>query len=441
VKAPLFALLMALAIARAWGGEVAPDLAAEKAQRHYETGLQMLSQARFIDAAEELGVAAILEPQREDIQGALKQARKGGQAPAQAAEASALTGTATSFDSGMARKNSEPILTEARQAYRESDLNHASDAWTRALLVDKDSQEAKAGLSKLSDEAYKKDPDQPFDSSVAELYAEALREARKERFVEARKKLEQALTLNPAQEQVKALLSEIESGAFVQQGSRDAAEALAEGQRALNAGDWIHARLSLDKALRLKPEDRSSLAALESLNEKSAPWVKDWLAKASKASRQGDSAGAKIAFQRVLAVAPEDPDALEGLKKAEKRLKREKGQASVKQKADALYNEGVEAWQSGRLGFAATCFRDAVDLVPGDVEALKALDLVRSKLAAQSDKDKEQSAALLKQARILEDQGKLKEALEALERAAAKDLGNSQAAAEAGRLRKQLHGK
>ena len=143
--------------------------AEEGAERHYEAGLQMLAQSRYKDASAELDVALELAPERAEIQNALSAARQRRQPEATVASAPASV-PAPVQDPASAKmaKECAPIFAEA-----------------------------KAGLAKLAFESYKKDSDQPFDSSVEELYAAALREARKEHFVEAQKKLEEALSLNP----------------------------------------------------------------------------------------------------------------------------------------------------------------------------------------------------------------------------------------------------
>src|SRR5207249_9975169 len=74
----------------------------------------------------------------------------------------------------------------------------------------------------------------------------------------SRKKLDEALSLNPSQAQLKSLLSKIESGAYAQGASRRADEALREGDRALQAGEWAGARHAYDEALGLRSEEHTS---------------------------------------------------------------------------------------------------------------------------------------------------------------------------------------
>jgi tetratricopeptide (TPR) repeat protein len=410
------------------------DDAGDLAERHYQAGLALLAQSHFKDAAEELDVAGQLAPERADIKAALEQAhqKKPGALPVAAKTAEAPL----DLDATQARLKAEPVLAEAKEAYRESELEHAADAWNRALLLDKDSSEAKAGLAKLSAEAYKKDADQPFDSSVGDLYNAALREARKERYVEAQKKLEEALSLNPVQGQVKELLEKIQTGAFAQQGSMDAEASLRQAEAALEAGDLALARQNIDLSLNLKPGNPQAEKDLALERSKAAPQIKALMAKAGQSSDEA----AQALYRQVLAMEPGQAAASEALKKVQARLQQGRSQASLKQKVDQAYNDGVDAWQAGRLAEAATHFKDCLELQASDDEARKALDLVEAKLASQIDKDRAATVSLMQQGKDFEERGQLKEALDAYSRVAAKDQGNTQAAQALSRLGKELQG-
>jgi tetratricopeptide (TPR) repeat protein len=407
------------------------NLSDDLAERHFQSGLKLLDKGRPQDAMQELDAAAALSPGRGDIRAAQDKARGAAESPTPGPTPGQAALGADSL------RQVQADLEEAREAYGDSDLDRTAQAWNRALALDKDNAEAKEGLGRLAEEAYKRDDDAPFDSSVADLYEAALREARKEHLVEARKKLDEAQSLNPSQAQVKALLDKIESGAYAQAGSRRADEFLREGGRALDAGEWAAARRAYGEALSLRPGDKAAQEGLASLKEKSKDAVADLLARASKAP---DDASALVFYGQALAIDPDNAGAQKASDKAAERQRRREGQASVKERANALYNQGVDAWQSGQLALASQRFKEVLDLSPGDQEAQKALDTVRSKLGGQVDKDRSDALGLMKQGKALEDQGRLKEALEAYNNAVAKDSGLKDAADSAGRVEKELQG-
>ncbi len=403
-----------------------PVRKAQSAQRHYLVGKAMLSQARFKDAERELSVAALLAPERADVSEALQDAKDPRRLQAKGAELSPE-----------ALRAKAPLL-EAKKAYRASDLGRAADAWNRALLLDQGNAEATEGLARMAAEKYRGDPDQPFDSSVHEFYDAALREARKDRFVEAQKKLENALALNPTQEQCKALLARIRSGAFVQRDDAAMAQGLQDAQDAMSARDWIKARLALEKASKTRPEDPGLLKAW---GEWKALILHDIQEAKDLAAKAPDETLRVKKYKEVLAIDPQDAEAREELEDAELRQRSSRSEARSQKRADSFYAKGMDAWQAGRLADAADFFKRSLAIRPGDPETQKALEGLRAKLAGQAEKDAASSAALMVTARDLEAKGNLKEASDAYERAAAKDGGNAEARESAARLRTLINGK
>lgn len=403
----------------------------DPAGRHLKEGMKLLEKGRSKDALRELEVAQTLAPERPDIQEALKRAKNG-----ENAAAPLPTVLPTPLTNSEARARVRAALKEAREAYRDSSVSAASTAWTRALQLDANCQEAKDGLALLADEAYKKDADAPFDSSVADLYDAALREARKERLLEARKKLDEALSLNPSQAQLKSLMARIESGAYAQGAARRADEALREGERALAAGEWATARQAYDEALSLRPDDKAAKSGLSRLKEKSRAPIDELLAKADKAS---DDASAISYYKRVLEIDPAHERALEASARRVARQRKQMNAAARKVETDALYNQGVEAWQAGQLGLASEKFKAVLEIAPDDAEASKALESVRSKLSGQIDKDRAAARELMKEGAELEKKGKLKDAMAAYKRASAKDGSYQEAAEAVARLKKETN--
>lgn len=399
-------------------------------ERHLNAGRELMSEGRSKDALDEFKAAQAIDPNRADVKEALSRARSG--APQSRARVKAKAGPTPT--SGELRAKVEFALSQARLAYRDSDLKAAQNAWNKALQLDKSNAEAKAGLERLAAEAYRADADAPFDSSVKDLYEGALREARKDKLVEAKKKLEEARALNPSQPQVASLLDTIESGAYAQAVARQADEAQRQGERALKASDWPSARSAFEVALSLRPADPAAQDGLKRLKEASQGALHELLAKASKAA---DDGAAIAAYEQALAIDPGSQAAQEGLNQAMARRASREGQLSAKSRADALYNQGVEAWQAGQLALASQRFKQSLELAPEDAEAKKALEALRVKLSAQVDKDRAEALSLMDEGKRLEAKGKLKDALAAYERAASKDKFLASAAEAAERLKKE----
>lgn len=410
-------------------------LALGKADQHIKTAQQLLRRGREKDAALELKAALAVDPGRSDARELL--GSLGAEAPQGASPTAAAA--APSVDSGMAARLEGP-LARAASAYKDSDLKAAAAAWNEVLQLSPGHAEAGAGLQQIEQEAYRPDADQPFDKAVADLYDEGLREARKGRLVEARRKLDEAKALNPAQPQVLAALSRVTEGARSQQSGRDAESWVLEGQRRLAEGEDAKAAAAFSAALAASPGLRAAEQGLAQVRERNAAKVATAAEQGSAALASQDWGTASQRFELALSLDPAHSVSKQGLEQARARLQSSRSAASQRREADRLYNAGVDAWQAGDLALAAARFREALAVAPQDAEAAKALSAVRKKLEERADKDRLDAARLLEEGRTLESRGALDEALRRYQRALAKDPALAEAAEAQASLEKRLKG-
>jgi tetratricopeptide (TPR) repeat protein len=402
------------------------------AQMHVETAKRLLRRGRERDARLELQVALQIEAEQPEARALL--ASLDGEPTAASATA------ATEAAAGELEARLRAHLESAEWAYRESDLKAAEGHWREALRLDPAAPGAAAGLARLEAEAYQRDPDRPFDAAVAELYTQAMREVRKGRLLEARRKLEEARVLSPLQPQVLAALERVREGAGAQQAERDAADLLNRGNERLRAGDDAAAAAAFRAALEAKPGLREAEAGLDEIRRRNEAALRVRLDRAARARAAEDWESASREWEAVLALDPVNAAAQEGLREAARRRQNRLLEAQRRREADRLYNAGVDAWQAGDLAGAATQFRLCLALLPGDVEAQRALQSVLKRLDERSAKDRRDAALLLEEGRRLEERGALEEALRSYERALAKDPALNAAAEARQKLEKRLKG-
>jgi tetratricopeptide (TPR) repeat protein len=267
-----------------------------------------------------------------------------------------------------------------------------------------------------------------------------MRELRKDRMVEARRKLAEAKALNPMQAQVLRALGLVAEGAAKQQSGRDAEALVLDGQRLSAEGEDAKAAAAFAAALQASPGLKAAEEGLSLVQARNAAKVQAACDKGSAALGRRDWSAAEDAYTLALSLDPRHAGAQSGQAKARAAQADERGLASQRREADRLYNSGVEAWQGGNLALAASRFRETLAVAPGDAEAAKALQAVRRKLDERAEKDRQDAAALLAEGRTLEQRGALDEALRRYERAAAKDPGLAEAAKAKSSLEKKVKG-
>ncbi len=405
----------------------------DMAERRYQKGLKLIEAGRQSDALRELEAALRLDPEREDLRQALARVQGVEAVPPEAPSLDALT-------EGAPLNRVESSLVEAKAAYVRDDSDAAADAWRRALNLDASNAAAQGGLARLEAERYQFEKDQPFDSAVAELYHTALREARRGRYVEAKVKLDEALSLNPGQANVKSLLAALEDQSRQQSEVRAAEAALRDAAKALERGENLRCRALIEEARSLKA-GALDLSRLErALRQASSGEVESLVLKAQKQKKAGQPLLALLSARRALALAPDNETARKLEKSLAARSQADEDEVRIKAQADLAFNQGVKAWSAGDLAAAAAGFRRALEIKPGDAEAAKALEKVRLRLDRQISDSQSEAQGLLAKGRELEAQGRLEQARQAYAKAAERDPSLFQAKTEAQRLTSEMAG-
>ena len=414
---------------------------ADLAQPHVDLALRLMRKGRLRDARLELDTAKALAPDRPDIRELIVSLEQPNAAAPVSGSAAAIAPAdpRVPAQAGLGARLEAP-LARAREAYRLSDLKAAAAAWREVLALVPTQDEAVAGLKRMDQEAYKRDADQPFDQSVADLYDAGLREMRKGRLLEARHKLEDAKALNPAQAQVLRALGMVAAGAADQKQGRDAESLVLDGQRFAADGEDAKAAAAFAAALQASPGLQAAEQGLTLVQGRNSAKVQAACAKGAAALQRKDWDAAEQAYSLALSLDPRHQGAKDGHEQAKAHLADQRGLASRRRDADRLYNSGVEAWQGGDLAMAASRFRETLTVAPDDVEATKALQAVRRKLDERAGKDRTDAAALLAEGRTLEQRGALDEALQRYGRAFAKDPGLAEAAEAKSSLEKKVKG-
>jgi tetratricopeptide (TPR) repeat protein len=405
---------------------LAASNASARADAHLRDAQTLLRRGRAKDARLELQAALTLAPGRPDLV-ELLQSLDSGAPKALSSAAAGPEPEAALLIEGLEARLERP-LARARASYKDNDLRAAATAYREALQLVPGNAEARAGLQRIEDEAYRHDADQPFDRAVADLYEEGMREMRKGRLVEARRKFDEAKALNPAQPQLLRALGAVAEGAQRQQGSRDAASLVLEGQRHAAAQDDAKAAAAFSAALEASPGLQAAQAGLDQVRRRNRQRVAGAIKQGEQALQSRAWDAAQRHFELALSLDPAEPQARQGLALARARQQSLRSAAAQRREADAHYNAGVDAWQAGDLAQAAVRFRDALAVLPEDAEAAKALAAVRKKLEERADKDRQDAVRLLDEGRTLEGRGALDEALRRYERALAKDPGLAPAA-------------
>lgn len=411
-----------------------------RAKSHVDAALKLMRRGRLRDARLELDAASALapgDPTIAELKASLDAPAGAGPAAGPVPGSSAALSATAKSEAGA---KVESLLAAARAAYHDSDLRGADARWRDVLAVDAAQAQALQGLETLKQEAYRRDKDQPFDQSVAELYEAGLREMRKGRMVEARRKLEDAKALNPAQPQVLQALQWVAAGAESEQGGRDAESLVLEGRRLAADGQDDKAAAAFSAALQASPGMGSAEQGLKQIRQRNAAKVEAALAQGQAGLKAKDWAQAEQGFALALSLAPQDAAAQSGLAEARSQREGERSLASKRREADRLYNAGIEAWQASDLALAASRFRETLRVAPDDAEAAQALQGVQRKLDERAAKDRLDAAQLLKEGRTLESRGALDEASRRFERALAKDPGLLEAAQARDAVQKRIKG-
>jgi tetratricopeptide (TPR) repeat protein len=180
---------------------------------------------------------------------------------------------------------------------------------------------------------------------------------------------------------------------------------LAEGKRALAAGEFENARQAYDNSLKIEPGNTEATEGLGKVS--AASGVVPTLADAENAERAGDLQKAQDLFAEVLKRNPGNAAATEGVARVRKTV--------ADNEFNALMGAGLSALNAGRLAEARTHLEQARRLRPDNPEVAAALQRAADTGSGRSLADMEQRAARM----VAEE--RWSEALELYDEALARD--------------------
>jgi len=193
----------------------------------------------------------------------------------------------------------------------------------------------------------------------------------KEELDEAESALHEADILQPHNAKVTLLKKELATA------RRDKSSALvALARTALDAGDLSIAYTQLEQGLAIQPDNPDGLALQKKLNAALVIDLGRLLDEAAQAIKAGNWALADSAYQRILAVSPQHPEAQAGLVQLKEARSRQ---------ATELFAAGHDALDAGRAEEAIDIFTELLTIMPDNAQAIEGLASAKEARANRLD--------------------------------------------------------
>lgn len=402
------------------------------ADKHQALGDQFYERGRTTAAIREWQVALDLEPGRQSLSQRIQTVGAGQPWVPQADEAAPSLADPDQ-DPRLARQ-----LQQAEQYYHQSSSKDAEVLWRQILTQYENQAQAQAGLDRLREETYQADPAREYDQMTADLYEQGLRAWRQEAWKNAETKLAEAAKLNPDQPQVKKYLAR----ARVRLAKLTEAAALAELKRKAEAaeqrGDWPAAAGWWQELKQLAPDRPDATQGLARIAPEVERWAKKRTRQGKRLLDQGRAQPALNRFQEVLAVLPGFQPAVSGRARARKALASSRDQKQADRLGRGHFNRGVTLYREGDLTGAIQAWEAAVSAAPQDPEYQEWLN--RARRENDEDRAKKQEQAEIRYADGLAayQRGELDEALAAWKEALELNPGHEKASRNLERIQSEM---
>lgn len=171
--------------------------------------------------------------------------------------------------------------------------------------------------------------------------------------------LQKAGKLQPQSTRVASLRNRLDLAGRVK-----ASACFSDAQTALDAGDFIKAAEQVKSGLAIQPDNANGLVLHDAINAALAVDLDKLIADAELAFHAGNWEKAAEAYARVLAVAPQHPQALAG---------RNQMLEARHQQSLALLEDGQQALNAGQADQAMSAFNQLLAIEPGHVQAREGL--------------------------------------------------------------------
>ena len=168
---------------------------------------------------------------------------------------------------------------------------------------------------------------------------------------------------------------------------------MARGEKFFEEGNLINARLDFQAILGLKPDDKAAQGYLKQIEGQFRSFVESFYRNGMVAFAAEDYDKAKEEFEKVLVIQPDHAEARAQLARCLEILDKKQKQVAAEAKKDQVsrdFKEALDAYKDGNLDKAVSLFREVLRLDPRNGEAQRYLDSANDTLFKRFvDKGKE----------------------------------------------------
>jgi tetratricopeptide (TPR) repeat protein len=375
---------------------------ARAAGRHAAKGEEIFQRGRVAEAVAEWRLALKLDPSRQELAQKIHKAEN----PGTGSEAMALP----EGDLGQ-RVNAD--YCQAERLYQASQLKEAELMYKQILVLDPQHVPAQEGLNRMAEERYQPDARRVFDRMTENLYQEGMKLYRKKEWDGAEIKFSEAAKLNSEQVQVKKYLEKTRRELAKLKDLAQAQILVAQARDAERAQEWVKAYQAWLEAQRMQPLPEGAADGAARTRREVDNIVSRILDQANRDLANGKTNAALASFEKVLAIFPENADALSGVKSVRAGLETQRKSQGTKAEAQKLYNRGVEAYHKGNLPAAISAWEAAAAADPQDAGIRGQLLRAKKELTESVEKKRRAAQVRYEDGLAAYQRGELDEALAA----------------------------
>ncbi len=355
-----------------------------KAQELFKEGVRLYDSEEYDKAKEVLEHAVKLDPDHAEAKKYFDKTLEGIQ-----------------FKQEEARDRAKAIdLYESGTAlWKQGELKRAQDAFKECLDLFPGEKTIEGYVKKLDEEIKAKEEYDKKKAKINDILAESRGWYSKGDHLKARSVAEKALKIDPKDRDAQALMdminTTIDEAKAEKERQAEEEKALKEAGKVFKKGDYEKAKDMFNAVLEKNADNAEAKeyvekcdAAIKEAREKSKKEekIKRLNGQGDKAFKSNDLEKARIIFEEVLALDPEDGTAKQALGMIKKREDEAKAREKARKEAETAYEEGVKLFTAGDFANAEGFFQDALKKDPDFVNAK--LYLEKTKVEMQKAKAK-----------------------------------------------------